>query len=129
MFVRVFNREPWGEAWTPDTARAYLSDLWRTPRAAGVVAEAEGGVVGFALGRAEQRDRSVQFYLSEMGVSPEHRGRGVGKGLLGRLEADLKAQGVGKLYLLTARGGAAEGFYHACGFYTSDKMAMLGKYL
>jgi len=71
----------------------------------------------------------VQFYLSEMCVSAEYQGQGVGKSLLRRLEADLKAQGVGKVYLLTARGGAAEAFYHACGFYTSEKMAMLGKYL
>lgn len=95
----------------------------------GVVAEAGSNVIGFALGRAEQRDRGLHFYLSEMCVRPEHGGRGVGKGLLGRLEADLSAQGVGKIYLLTARGGAAEAFYRACGFYTSEKMAMLGKYL
>lgn len=71
----------------------------------------------------------MQFDLSEMCVSAEYQGQGVGKGLLGRLEADLKAQGVGKVYLLTAREGAAEAFYHACGFYTSEKMVMLGKYL
>lgn len=53
----------------------------------------------------------------------------MGKRLLARLEADLKAQGVGKMYLLTARGGAAEALYHACGFYTSEKMVVLGKYL
>lgn len=46
-----------------------------------------------------------------------------------KLETDLKAQGVDKVYLLTAREGAAEAFYHACGFYTSEKMVMLGKYL
>jgi len=76
-----------------------------TPRSSGVVAEGGGAVVGFVLDQ------------------------GVGKGLLGRLETDLKAQGVDKVYLLTAREDAAEAFYHACGFYTSEKMAMPGKYL
>lgn len=64
-----------------------------------------------------------------MCVLSEYQGQGVGKRLLARLEVDLKAQGVGKMYLLTARGGAAEAFYHACGFYSSKKMVMLGKHL
>lgn len=127
--MRVFNHEPWGEAWTPETARAYLRDLRDTPRSLGVVAEVEGSVVGFVLGHTEQRDAGAQFYLAEMCVLPESRGQGVGRRLLARLEAVLSAQGVGKVYLLSARGGAAEAFYHACGFYTSEKMIMLGKYL
>ena len=127
--MEVFSGEPWDEAWTPDTARTYLQDLWNTPRASGVVAYAGGNVIGFALGHAEQRDSGRHFYLSEMCVLNEYQGKGVGKGLLGALEANLKTQGVGKLYLLTARGGAAEAFYQACGFYTSEKMVMLGKVL
>ena len=63
-----------------------------------------------------------------MCVLPEHQGKGIGKALLNGLEADLQAQGVAKLYLLTVRDGAAERFCHACG-YSSDKMVMLGKYL
>ena len=128
-FIAVFNREPWGEAWTPETAAAYLNDLWNTPRTSGVVAEAETRTVGFALGHTEQRDRGLHFYLAEMCVLPEHQGKGVGKALLRGLEADLQARGVAKLYLLTARNGAAERFYQACGFYSSAKMVMLGKSL
>ena len=127
--MRVFNGEPWNEVWALDRARTYLQDLFATPRSSGVVAEVEGNLVGFALGHAEQRDQNRQFYLSEMCVLAEHQGQGVGKKLLGELEATLKQQGVAKLYLLTTRGGSAEAFYHACGFYTSEKMVMLGKYL
>ena len=128
-FTAVFNREPWNEVWTPETASAYLNDLRNTPRTSGVVAEVENRTVGFALGHTEQRDRGLHFYLSEMCVLPEYQGKGVGRALLNGLEADLKARGVAKLYLLTARGGAAERFYQACGFYSSDRMVMLGKHL
>ena len=127
--MAVFNGEPWNESWTPETASAYLRDLLDTPRSLGFVTEAEGKIVGFVLGRAEQRDQNRQFYLSEMCVLAEYQGRGVGRRLLERLEANLKQQGVAKLYLLTTRGGSAEAFYHVCGFYTSEKMAMLGRYL
>ncbi len=127
--MRVFNGEPWGEAWTSGKARTYLQDLLATPRSSGVVAETEGSVVGFALGRVEQRDQNMQFYLSEMCVLAEHQGQGVGKALLKRLEANLEQQGVAKIYLLTTGGRSAEAFYHACGFYTSEKMVMLGRYL
>ena len=127
--MRVFNGEPWGEAWSSDKASTYLQDLFATPRSSGIVAEIESNVVGFVLGRAEQRDQNVQFYLSEMCVLAEYQGQRVGKALLERLEAALKQQGVAKIYLLTTRGGSAEAFYHACGFYTSEKMVMFGKYL
>lgn len=114
--------------WTYEGTRTFLQDLLETPRALGVIAELDGAPVGFILGHSEVRDRSTQFYIAEMCVLKTMQGQGVGKALMGRLEATLKAQGVGKIYLLTARGGAAEAFYHACGFYTSEKMAMLGKY-
>lgn len=106
-----------------------MRDLRDTPRSLGVVAEAAGSVVGFALGHAEQRDTGAQFYLAEMCVLSEHQGQGVGRRLWERLEAILRAQGVGKVYLLSARGSAAEAFYQARGFYTSEKMVMLAKHL
>jgi GNAT superfamily N-acetyltransferase len=94
--VRVFNHEPWGEAWTPDTAHTYLRDLRDTPRSAGLVAEVEGSVVGFVLGHTEQRDTGAQFYLAEMCVLSEYQGQGVGRRLLGMLEAVL-SRSVAKL--------------------------------
>ena len=93
------------------------------------MADAENRTAGFALGHTGQRDQGLHFYLSEMCVLPEHQGKGVGKALLSGLETDLRAREVTKMYLLTARDGAAERFYHACGFYSSDKMVMLGKHL
>ena len=72
--MHVFNGEPWGEAWSSDKASTYLQDLFATPRSAGVVAEADSCVIGFVLGRAEQRDQNVQFYLSEMCVLAEYQG-------------------------------------------------------
>lgn len=127
--MQVFNSEPWHEAWTPEGTRTFLQDLLDIPRALGVVAKIDSAPVGFILGHSEVRDRGTQFYVAEMCILTKMQGRGVGKALMGRLEATLKAQGVGKIYLLTARGGAAEAFYHACGFYTSEKVVMLGKYL
>lgn len=127
--MRVFNAEPWNEAWTVESARLFLHDLLETPRALGVLALAEDKPVGFILGHSAVRDTSTQFYISEMCVLTKFQGQGLGRGLMKELEATLNLQDVGKIYLLTARGGAAEAFYHACGFYTSERMVMLGKYL
>lgn len=93
------------------------------------MALAEGKPIGFILGHGKVRDTGYQYYVSEMCVLESLQGQGMGKKLMERLEAPLKPQGVGKMYLLTARSGAAESFYHACGFYTSEKMVMLGKCL
>ena len=125
----MFNAEPWNEHWTEAVAQTYLQDLWGTPRALGFVAVKDGEPVGFIFGHGEVRDTGAQLYIAEMCVLTAQQGQGIGKGLVGRLEATLIAQSVTKIYLLTARGGAAEAFYHACCFYSSEKMAMLGKYI
>lgn len=69
--------------------------------------------------------KACSFTCPRCASSPSVRGRE----LMVRLEDTLRAQEVGKAYLLTARGSAAEAFYRACSFYTSEKIVMLGEYL
>lgn len=74
------------------------------------MAALEGTLIGFALGHAGQRDTGKHFDPVGMCMRLEQEVRSIGKRLLEGLEAELKAQRVGKIYLLIARGGPTAAF-------------------
>lgn len=77
-----------------DRLRKVITDPTRIT----LVAE-EDGVVGFALGRT---DKSGLSWLSFMGVSPAHRRRGIGRGLVQRYLEESRLRGAHKVSLNTA---------------------------
>ena len=125
-FVEVFNGPPWGEDWTVASAVSRLTEIAHTPGFVGLKATADGRVMGFAIGYTESLATRTDYYLKEMCVVPAMQGQGVGTALLTELKARLVAMGVRKMYLLTRRDGPAAGFYEKNGFYTSDRMIMMG---
>ena len=64
-----------------------------------LVAEEDGGIVGFAMGRT---DESGLSWLSFMGVSPTHRRRGIGRGLVQKYLEESRLKGARKVSLNTA---------------------------
>jgi ribosomal protein S18 acetylase RimI-like enzyme len=100
---RAFDpRAPRGEA----IADAYLARMFeRCAKWAGhvFVAEADGGVVGFACvwGRVPPQevddDPADAAYVSDLVVLPAWRGRGLGRALLARVEAYAREQGVASI--------------------------------
>jgi ribosomal protein S18 acetylase RimI-like enzyme len=129
VYISVFNSDPWGEAWDASSALSRLSETFNTPGFLGVKALADRNLVGFAMGHIESYDDGSDYYLKEMCVDPGLQRRGIGRGLLDELRQSLRAMSVRKLYLLTAREGPAAEFYASQGFYTSEKMIMMGQWL
>ncbi len=83
------------ESMNPD-----LDDIQRSYKANGavfVVAEARGGIVGTGalIEKAPETGRLVR-----MSVSPHHRGKGIGRALVGRLLSEAPREGI---YQLSAR--------------------------
>lgn len=68
-------------------------------------------------------------WVYAVGVSPEHRRRGIGTALMRRLEHDLARTGCPKVNL-QVRGfnAGAVGFYEKLGYTTEDRVSM-GKLL
>jgi aminoglycoside 6'-N-acetyltransferase I len=116
LLAEVFNRAPWNERWTPETARAELEHVLNTPGSFGLVIYAGGSLAGLAAGHRHPLDRGEAYYLREMYVRPELQGRGLGSELMRELKRALKDRGVSILYLITHRGIPAESFYrmHGC---------------
>ena len=75
-----------------------------------MVAESDGGVVGFAVGDAESASIWALF------VDPASEGRGIGRLLHDALVAALFARGLNELRLSTDPGTRAERFYRRAGW-------------
>ena len=110
----------------PAIADAYLDGLFlRCDRLEGrlFVAEADGQVVGYVSVLAACRsdapddDSAPYAYVEDLVVLPNHRGRGLGRALLGRAEAYAASRGRSTVRLRVKGGnGTARGFYARGGF-------------
>lgn len=126
IFVSTFAQPPWEEHWQPDTVRARLEQILRTPHAFGVVT-GDAEVQGFALGFSEPWHEGTHFYLKEMCVDHTCQRQGLGTRLLEYLQQELIHRDTRRIYLLTARGDVAEAFYAKAGFYVSPKMILMAR--
>ena len=129
IFVEVFNSAPWDEDWAVSSALPHLTEIAGTPGFAGLKVISEGQMVGFVMGHVESYDTGGDFCLQEMCLRPTLQRQGIGTALLDQLKRHLIEAGARKLYLLTSRDGPAARFYEKNGFYTSDKMIMMGHWL
>jgi predicted N-acetyltransferase YhbS len=96
----------------PAAAAAYLTD----PNVLHWVAEDSGAVVGHLLCHVQRRRSgdARQILLYEIGVRSTHRRTGVGRRLVGAMDAWMAEHAVSKVWVLADVD--AESFYAACGF-------------
>jgi ribosomal protein S18 acetylase RimI-like enzyme len=91
------------------------------------VAETDGAIVGFVCVFARLDSGALieadpeYAYISDLVVLPAHRGRGIGRALLGRAEEFAARQGAAvlKVDVLAANGGA-RAVYRAAGFQENE---------
>lgn len=107
LFAAWRKREGWGEI---TEAQAYLA---LAGSQFGALARVDGAIIGF--GRVVG-DGALNFYVQDLIVDPDWRGRGVGARLLDALVERIEgAAGPGATIALFAAEGR-EGFYEARGF-------------
>ena len=98
-----------------------MSTQLEDPDAAVLVAEDGGDVIGYAYAAVEGYDymslRGPAGVLHDVIVEPGHRGRGVGRLLLGAALQFLRSRGVPRVVLSTAeRNEAAQRLFASVGF-------------
>ena len=109
---------------TPRTERGYASFLGSQlddDEVAVLVAETAGAVIGYAYAGVESSDymalRGPAGVLHDVVVDPGHRGRGVGRLLVGAALAFLRSRGAPRVVLSTAaRNAAAQRLFASVGF-------------
>jgi GNAT superfamily N-acetyltransferase len=112
-----------------DAAQATPADLEKhlfgpSPAAEAIIAEVKGEAVGFALFFTTFSTFRGQpgIYLEDVFVRPEHRGKGVGKGLLATLAKAVIDRGYGRLeWSVLNWNEPSIGFYKSLGALPMDE--------
>ena len=112
----------------------HLLSLCREQDGTILVAEEDGRVVGFAavqckVPNEDADEGDYEFALiSDLGVNPPHRGRGIGRALIAACESYATDKGVRWLRIgVLGENAVARGLYERCGF--SDRQVVLEKTL
>ncbi len=124
-FADTFNAAPWNDSWTHQQALERIENLMETPRFDGAALIRDGKVIAAILGRGEQYFDGVVFQIVEFWVAKDYQHQGIGKRLLADFMAHLKQEGICRVFLLTIRGEATEGFYRKRGFVTQEGMCCM----
>jgi ribosomal protein S18 acetylase RimI-like enzyme len=100
---------------TPD--RELTAEFARDPRHHLAIALDAGVIVGMASGvHYVHPDKPPQMFVNEVGVSPAHEGRGVGRRLVGALLERARTLGCTEAWVLTDTDNvAAQRMYRAAG--------------
>ncbi|MDN4524612.1 GNAT family N-acetyltransferase [Fictibacillus fluitans] len=129
LYQKVFNREPWNESWTHETAGERLNDLVNTPKFFGFMFYEGEELAGFIAGNSKRTFQGLTYYIAECCVNSENQGKGYGSKMLKLLEEELKGRGVQSIYLLTATDGLAQRFYEKNGYLVNGNRAVMNKSL
>jgi GNAT superfamily N-acetyltransferase len=107
--------------WQRDWSDATLAQGIEAAGDLALVWEADTSIVGFACAH----DLGFRAYLSELIVAPGARGRGIGRGLVERIQAELARRGCGVLIADVWRD--AESFYRSLGWEPPDVVLLRRK--
>ena len=127
LFRNVFNKTPWNDKWTIETACKRIQEMMEVHNFFGMAAYIDDKLIGLIFGRSEQYFDGVYFQIQEFFVDNKMQGQGIGTELLNRFTDELKRNGILQIFLLTLKGNITEGFYNRKGFITSNQMVFLYK--
>lgn len=116
LFVSVFNKAPWHDAWTVETAARRIENAMSHRTFEGLALYDDSELKGFIYGAGEPFYDGMHFQILEFCVRDGEQHKGYGKRLLSEMLAQLKEAHVVKTYLLTLTGAATEGYYEHHGF-------------
>jgi ribosomal protein S18 acetylase RimI-like enzyme len=102
--------------------RGYMRQLVNSPNAATWIAEEEGRMAGFAIVEWTREAGDAMAYIQTIEVAPAFRSRGIGGGLLQRIESSACNAGSQSIRLhVDAENAAAIRVYEANGYRCTDR--------
>lgn len=122
IYAKAFSGEPW----KPEDAVIHVRELLESKQAYGLEYVLDGKVVGFILGTSMLFHYGRTFEINDLAVDPEYQRRGIAKELLEKCLADIKAQGMVGVHLITAGEGVLPEFYAKYGFKKEDEVILMG---
>lgn len=126
IYAKAFSGEPWNDPWKPEDAVIHVRELLESKQAYGLEYVLDSKVVGFILGTSMLFHYGRTFDINDLAVDPEYQRRGIAKELLEKCLADIKAQGMVGVHLITAGEGVLPEFYAKYGFKKEDDIILMG---
>lgn len=126
----VFNEKPWNEKWTIETSYKRLSEIYKTPNFIGLMYMKDGKIMGAVFGNYEQMYDGKRYFLKEMFVDRNLKGKRIGSDLLAMVENQVKMLGIKTVFLFTSRANHTDRFYFKNMYKVYrklDNMVMMGK--
>lgn len=114
----VYSEPPYGENWSPEKAFEYLHKFHCMDSAGCYVAQNDNKIVGVIIGYSFPWSTGVSFFIQELFVDSEFRGKGIGKKLILHAAGSLDEE---PTILLIARDGSqATNFYKGLGLSKNE---------
>ncbi len=126
IYAKAFSGEPWNDPWKAEDAVIHVRELLESKQAYGLEFVTEDKVVGFILGTSMLFHYGRTFEINDLAVDPAYQRRGIAKELLERCLADIKAQGMVGVHLITAGEGVLPAFYEKYGFKKENEVILMG---
>ena len=126
IYAAAFSGEPWNDPWKVDDAVIHVRELLESKQSYGLEYVIDGQVIGFILGTSMLFHYGRTFEINDLAVDPVYQRRGIAKKLLERCLADIKAQGMVGVHLITAGEGVLPAFYERFGFKKENEVILMG---
>ena len=126
IYARAFSGEPWNDSWRVEDAVIHVKELLESRQSYGLECLIDNKVAGFILGTSMLFHYGRTFEINDLAVDPNHQRRGIAKQLLERCLADIKAQGMVGVHLITAGEGILPAFYERYGFKKENEVILMG---
>jgi len=126
IYAAAFSGEPWNDPWNVEDAIIHVRELLESKQSYGLECIEDGKVVGFILGTSMLFYYGRTFEINDLAVDPAYQRRGVAKLLMESCLADIKAQGMVGVHLITAVEGVLPEFYKRYGFKKENEVILMG---
>jgi GNAT superfamily N-acetyltransferase len=129
IIVRVYAEAPWNEDWSVENAAARLNELATTPGCLAIGAFDGADFIGFAIAIPHTSVTGRGLYIAEIAILPQHQRKGIGTGLLERLEVWARDAGFFHVWLVSRRTGGVSAYYGRNGYEQSRTLGVYTKQL
>ncbi len=126
IYAKAFSGEPWNDPWKTEDALIHVKELLESKQVYGLEYVIDDKAVGFILGTSMLFHYGRVFEINDLAVDPVYQRRGIAKQLMERCLADIKAQGMAGVHLITAGEGILPGFYEKYGFKKESEVILMG---
>ena len=126
IYAKAFSGEPWNDPWKPEDAVIHVKEILEMKQSYGLEYIEDNMVVGFLLGSSMLFHYGRTFEINDLAVDPAYQGKGIAKMLLEQCIADMKAQAIVGIHLITANESFLPDFYERHGFGREKEVILMG---